>query len=74
MLILFVILIVKLLWIVVILELSIRRASRGFREQIVAYGIRGGSARRISATYRSVMKKSVRDVFKRSIGGSVWVR
>ncbi|MBS7642962.1 MAG: hypothetical protein QW374_06725 [Candidatus Bathyarchaeia archaeon] len=71
---LFVTLIVKLLWMMLILELSIRRAGRGFEEQVMGYGVSKIYARRISATYRNVMRRGVMDMFRKSPGGSVWVK
>lgn len=67
------VLMVKLLWILLILEWSIRRARREFEKQILVYGVSREYARRMSATYRSVMRRSVRSMLKRSLGRSLWM-
>ncbi|MEM2306922.1 MAG: hypothetical protein QXH97_05430 [Candidatus Bathyarchaeia archaeon] len=61
---------VKMLWVLLILEWSVWRAERSFKEQIIIYGVSKESAKRIGAVYRNVMKKSVRGIFRRSLGGS----
>jgi len=66
----FVILLVKLVWVLLVLEWSIWRAERKFKEQIIMYGVPKGLAKRISTVYRHVMRRNVRDIFKCSIGGS----
>lgn len=64
--ILLIILLVRMLWFLLILELSVWKAKRRFKEQIIMYGVSKESAKRIGAVYRDVMKRSVRDIFKHS--------
>lgn len=66
---LFIALLVKLAWILLILEWRSWKAERRFEEQIIMYGVSKESAKRIGAVYRNVMKRSIRGIFRRSLGG-----
>ncbi|MEM1507748.1 MAG: hypothetical protein QW702_06890 [Candidatus Bathyarchaeia archaeon] len=60
---------VKLLWILLFLEWSIWKSRRSFEELVAAYGMSKKSARKMGAVYRSIFKRSIRGVFRRSLGG-----